>query len=68
MHALDALALAPEIYANLLDEDHAAADADLARMGKWLADTPEVLDTAYLEMLLGQRRYSNHRNPCRLYD
>lgn len=57
VHLLDPLALAPAIYADLLDEDLAAADAQLARMGGWLAVIPENLDTAHYEMLLGWRAY-----------
>ncbi len=58
LHVLNAFAVAPAIYANLLDEDLAAADVDLARMGKWLADTTEILDTAHFEMLSGWRALS----------
>ena len=57
MHLLDPLSLSPTIYADLLDEDLAAADTHLTRMGEWLAVIPENLDTAHYEMLLGWRAF-----------
>ena len=55
MHVTDAHIVGTLIYANLLDADIAAADASLARMGEWLAETPETLDAAHYEMMLGWR-------------
>ncbi len=57
VHILDALALAPAIYADLLEEDLASADAKLTMMGNWLATIPENLDTAHYEFLLGWRAH-----------